>query len=87
MRGVLLWHTGLGIQLQQLRLLERHGFNPLLAQWVKGSSVAAAAACIQSLARELPYAAGVATKKRRNDILKYLGTIKHKGQEFLNFWK
>ena len=43
------------------------------AQWVKGSSVAAAAATvqvqaaaqIQSLAQELPYAMGVAIKKKK----------------------
>ena len=32
------------------------------AQWVKGSGVATAAAGIQSLAEELPYAKGVAIK-------------------------
>ena len=34
-------------------------------QWVKESSVAIAAAQIQSLAQELPYATGVAIKKKK----------------------
>ena len=36
--------------------------SPAPEQWVKGSGVAAAVAQIQSLAQELPYAAGVAIK-------------------------
>ena len=38
---------------------------PSLAQWVKGSNVAAAVAQIQSLAWESPYATGAAIKKKR----------------------
>ena len=38
------------------------GLIPSLAQWVKGSSVAVAAAQIQSWAQELPYAVGAAIK-------------------------
>ena len=34
-----LWHSGLRIQLWQLRLLWRHGFDPQPEQWVKGSSI------------------------------------------------
>ena len=41
------------------------GLIPGPAQWVKGSGVAAALARIQPLARDLPRAAGVATKKKR----------------------
>ena len=37
---------------------------PGLVQWVKEFSIAAAAAQIQSLAQELPYAIGVAIKKK-----------------------
>ena len=36
-----------------------------LVQWVKGFGVTAAEACIQSLAQELPYAMGVAIKKKK----------------------
>ena len=38
---------------------------PSLLPWVKGSSIAAAAAWIQSLTQELPCATGVATKKKK----------------------
>ena len=38
---------------------------PSLLPWVKGSSIAAAAARIQSLTQELPCATGVATKKKK----------------------
>ena len=38
------------------------GLIPGLVQWVKRSGVATAVARIQSLARELPYAVGVAVK-------------------------
>ena len=41
------------------------GLIPGLAQWVKGFSVAAPAAQIQSLARELPYATGGGIKKKK----------------------
>ena len=37
---------------------------PSLAQWVKGSDVAAAMAQIKSLAQILPYAMGVAIKNK-----------------------
>ena len=49
------------------------GLIPSLAQWVKGAGVAAATvwvaavAPIQSLAWELPYAAGVALKKKEEE--------------------
>ena len=43
---------------------------PSLAQWVKGYSIAIAAAQIQSLAWEFPYTAGVAIKKKKNLIKK-----------------
>ena len=39
-----------------------------LAQWVKGSSSATAAAWIQSLAWELTYAVGTAIKKKKKKI-------------------
>ena len=48
-----LWHSGLRIQLQQLRSLQRCRFDPGLVQWAKASSVAAAVAQIQSLAWEV----------------------------------
>ena len=59
--GVLLWHNGLRIQLQQLKSLQRGGFDPWLGTgvWV----AAAAAAQIQSLAWELPYTVGSPNKK------------------------
>ena len=41
---------------------EVSGLIPGLVQWVKGSSVAAAVAVIQSPARELLYAVGAAIK-------------------------
>ena len=57
------WYSGLRIQLQQVGWIERCWFDPRPAQWVKGSSVVAAVAWIQTLAQELPYAAaGVAVK-------------------------
>ena len=37
----------------------------VLAQWVKGSGFVAAAAWIQSVAQELPYAVGAAIKKQK----------------------
>jgi len=43
------------------------GLIPSMAQWDKGSSVAAAGAWIQSLAWELPYAVGVAVKKKEEE--------------------
>ena len=47
-------------------------------QWVKGSSVDASSAWIQSLAQELPYAPGMAIKgikKRRNITLHSQGVF------------
>ena len=38
---------------------------PCWVQWVKGSSIATAVAQIQSLAEELPYAVGAATKQNK----------------------
>jgi len=70
-----LWHHGLRIQLQWLGSLQRGGFNPLPVKWVKGSSVAtaaaqvAAAAGIQSLARELPYVSGAAKKRKKKSFV------------------
>ena len=43
------------------------GLIPGLAQWVKGSSVAAAVVQIQSLAQELLYAVGVARTFKNNN--------------------
>ena len=62
-----MWHSGLRIQLQHLRLQQRHRLDSC-QQWVKGSSVAAVAAQgrpvtqIQSLDGELPYATTAAIK-------------------------
>ena len=66
-----------------LGLLWRYGFDPLLVQWIKGSSTATAAAWvmavvqIRSLAWEFPYAMGVAIKKKKSKPLEdasiYLG--------------
>ena len=56
--------SGLRLQLQQLLSLQRHGFDPW--HWVKVSGVATAAAWIQSLALELPYA-GAAIKKKKKE--------------------
>ena len=53
-------------RLLRLGLLQRCMFDPSLAQWVKGPNIAAAAARIQSLAGELPYAVGVAIKKKKD---------------------
>ena len=60
---------------------------PCPAQWVKGSGVATAVALIQSLAREFPYAKGVAkkkTKKQKNNNNKrsdgWLGLTGERGQ-------
>ena len=54
----LLWCSGLSIWLySSLGHFRGVGLIPGLAQWVKGSSVATAAAQIQSMAWELPYAA------------------------------
>ena len=41
------------------------GSIPGPAQWIKGSGIAAAAAGIHSLARELPYAVGPAKKIKK----------------------
>ena len=55
----------------RLQLLRGTGLIPGLVQWVKGSDIAAAAAQVaavaqlQSLARELPYAVGVAIKLKK----------------------
>ena len=46
-------------------MLQRCGFDPVLAQWVKVSNIATAAAWIQSLAQELPYATDVVTKLKK----------------------
>ena len=46
----LLWYSGLRVQLQQLRLLQRRRFHPWPEQWVKGSSVAAAVAKVKAVA-------------------------------------
>ena len=51
-------------QLQQLSSLQSEGYIPGLAQWVKGSGIAAPVARIQSLAWELPYAVGAAINNR-----------------------
>ena len=63
----------LRIPLQQLRSPQRLGSIPSLAQCLKGSSVAAAMARIQSLAWELPHAVGAAVKRKKLflDIAKY----------------
>ena len=45
------------------------GSIPGLAQWVKGSDIAAAAAWIQSLAREFPYAPVMAIKKKKKHLI------------------
>ena len=51
--------------LQWFGLLPRHGFDPRLVQWVKGSGVA----WIQFLAQELPYAVGGAIKRKKKLVL------------------
>ena len=67
-RSSQLWHIGLKILQQWLRSLQDVKVIRGLAQWVKGSSVAAAAAYvtaaahIQSLAGEFPYAKVAAIK-------------------------
>ena len=45
------------------------GSIPSLAQWIKGSGVAAAVNQIQSLAQELPCATGVATRKKKKRVV------------------
>ena len=52
--------TVLRIQLQQLGLLQRCGFNPHIAKWVKGPGIAAAMAQTRSLSQELPFVMGMA---------------------------
>ena len=47
-----------------------------LVHWVKGSGIAAATAQIHSLAQELPYATGVAIKKKKKkDLLSGNGSV------------
>lgn len=64
------WCGGLRIRPHRLRLQWRCRFRPRPAQWVKASSIGAAvaqiiaAAQIQSLAEELPYAMGTAIKNK-----------------------
>lgn len=50
---------------QWLRSLQRCRFIPGPAQWVKGLGIAAAVACIQSLAGELPDASGATIKQKK----------------------
>ena len=56
----------------QCYLCEDMGLTPGLSQWVRDSALpqavawTAAAAPIQPLARELPYATGVALKRKKN---------------------
>ena len=58
--------------------LWRHGFNPSMMQWVKGSCIAiavaqvTAAAQIHFLARELPYAVGVTIKNKTIKLKKQI---------------
>ena len=59
-------NSGLRIQLLELGLLQRHRFDPGLVKQIKVFSTATAAARIQSLAQEFPYAAGAAIKKPTN---------------------
>ena len=61
-----LWHSGLRIQMQWLRSLQRHRFNPRFnarSSIVAGATQVTAVAQIQSLAQELPYATAVVIKK------------------------
>lgn len=44
--------------------MEAPGLIPSPARWIKGSGVATAAAWIQPLTQEIPYAMGVAMEKR-----------------------
>ena len=65
---------GKKIPLQQLRPLKRQGFDPQPgAVGLKGSGIAAAAGQIQSLAREIPYIAGVVIQQKnfRSDRLTF----------------
>ena len=56
-----LWHSGLRIHMQRLGALWRHGLDPQPRAVVK----VAAAARIQSLALEFPYASGLAIGKKK----------------------
>ena len=66
-----MWHSQLRIQLQQLGLgsYRGKGSTPGPVRWIKGSSIALAAAYvaavarIQTLAMELPYTLGSDIKK------------------------
>ena len=60
--------SGLRLALQWLELLGKHGFDPMWAQWGKGSEGAPAVAEIQSLAWELPYAVDAAIKKKLHPV-------------------
>ena len=55
---------------------------PGLTQWVRGSDIAASVAQIQALAWEFPYAAGVAIKKKINEVDIMLKLLK-----LINFFK
>ena len=79
----LLWHSGLRIWLQQLWLLWRCKFNPWPGtlgeriQYCHTCDISHSWAWIQSLAQELPYASGVAIKKKkRNEKINVHKTVK-----------
>lgn len=57
--------SGLRIQLEWLGPLQKCGFDPGTVQWVKVSSVVAAATRIQFLAQGLPYATGAAINRTK----------------------
>lgn len=82
-----LWRSGLRIQLQQLGSLCRRRFDPGLAQWVKGSGVAATVSRIQSLAQELPHARDAAIRKQ-NKIGALLSAPKELGRDLISslYW-
>ena len=68
-----LWCSGVGILLQSGQVTVEMWVQPPAQQWIKGSGVATAAtqvtasAQIQSLTLELPYAAGIAIKKKKKN--------------------
>ena len=60
------------------------GSTPSLAQWIKGSSIAAAVAQIQSLDWELPYVVGSAKKEEERPQINSLSL--HSKKSEINEW-
>ena len=76
---LLLWPSGLRIQLQWLRSLKRYRFDPQPGVMGLGPGIAAAvpqvtaAGWIQSLGWKFPYARGVAIKIKKKMMMRFQG--------------